>query len=108
MIFYDLEGYDYGNKACRESALRFVSAWTVRVKALGYRAALYSSAGSGMKMVEAARLKRPANITLPDAIWLARYDGKANTSATDYISDDGWKVPGSSSSRAGTTRPGAA
>jgi peptidoglycan hydrolase-like protein with peptidoglycan-binding domain len=90
-LFYDLEGFTYTNTACRESALRFVSAWFARVKALGYRAGFYSSAGSGMKMIEAARVKKTAGITLPDVIWLARYDGKANTSATDYISDAGWQ-----------------
>ena len=30
--------------------------------------------------------------TLPDQIWIARWDGKANTS-TSYIRDDGW-LPG--------------
>ncbi|MFT4263519.1 MAG: DUF1906 domain-containing protein [Nocardioides sp.] len=90
-LYYDLEGFTYTKTACRESALRFVSAWSARVKQLGFRAGLYSSAGSGMKMIEAARVSTPANITLPDAIWLARYDGKANTSATDYISDAGWQ-----------------
>ncbi|UDY23163.1 glycoside hydrolase domain-containing protein [Nocardioides sp. Kera G14] len=90
-LFYDLEGFTYTNTACRESALRFVSAWSARVKALGYRAGFYSSAGSGIKMVEAARVAHTAGITLPDVLWLARYDGKANTSATDYISDAGWQ-----------------
>ena len=90
-IFYDLEGFDNTRTACRESALRFVSAWNARVKALGYRAGLYSSAGSGMKMIEAARANRTPGITLPDQIWLARYDGKANTSASAYFSDAGWQ-----------------
>ncbi|WP_300681787.1 glycoside hydrolase domain-containing protein [Nocardioides sp.] len=90
-LFYDLEGFTYTNTACRESALRFVSAWNARVKALGYRAGFYSSAGSGIKMIEAARVNRTAGITLPDVLWLARYDGKANTSATDYLSDAGWQ-----------------
>lgn len=89
-IFYDLEGFDYANTHCRESALRFLSAWTVRTRELGYRAGVYSSAGSGMKLLERQRVSPLPNIALPDQIWLARYDGQANTSAPQYLSDAGW------------------
>lgn len=89
-IFYDLEGFDYGKVHCRESALRFLSAWTVKTRQLGYRAGVYSSAGSGMKLLERQRVSPLPNIALPDQIWLARYDGKANTSAPPYLSDAGW------------------
>ena len=90
-MFYDLEGFDSTNTACRESALRFLSAWTDRVHQLGFASGVYSSAGSGIAMLDQARLARPANVSLPDQIWIARYDGKANTSATDYLSDAGWQ-----------------
>jgi hypothetical protein len=89
-MFYDLEGFDYGNTACRESALRFLSAWTVQIRKLGYRSGVYSSAGSGIKLLERQRVSPLPNIVLPDQLWLARYDGKANTSSTDYLSDAGW------------------
>jgi peptidoglycan hydrolase-like protein with peptidoglycan-binding domain len=89
-MFYDLEGFDYTNTRCRESALRFLSAWTVQIRKLGYRSGVYSSVGSGIKVLERQRLNPLPNIVLPDQLWLARYDGKANTSSPAYLSDAGW------------------
>jgi peptidoglycan hydrolase-like protein with peptidoglycan-binding domain len=92
-IWYDLEGFDLGNTRCRESALAFTSAWVTRIKALGYVAGFYSSASSGIKMLDDARTKRPGQFALPDRIWIARWDGAANTSTT-YIPEDGWRPGG--------------
>jgi hypothetical protein len=91
-LWYDLEGYDVTNSACRESSLYFLSAWTQQLHALGYVSGVYSSAGSGIKSLDDARVERPGVFTLPDQIWIARWDGQANTSTT-YIRTDGW-VPG--------------
>jgi len=88
-LWYDLEGFDATRTACRESALHFVSSWTLKVQELGFKAGFYSSAGSGIKMLDDVRLERPTAFTLPDYIWIARWDELANTSTT-YISDDGW------------------
>lgn len=92
-LWYDLEGFDLGNTHCRESALAFLSAWTGKLHALDYVSGVYSSAGSGIKMLDDARVQRPDEVTLPDRIWIARWDGKANTK-TDYIRDDGWRPGG--------------
>jgi peptidoglycan hydrolase-like protein with peptidoglycan-binding domain len=92
-IWYDLEGFDLGDTRCRESALVFVSSWVARTKALGYVAGFYSSASSGIKMLDDARVQRPGQFALPDRIWIARWDGAANTSTT-YIPEDGWRPGG--------------
>ena len=92
-IWYDLEGFDLTNTACRESALVFVSSWVARIKAQGYVAGFYSSASSGIKMLDDARVQRPGQFSLPDRIWIARWDGAANTSTT-YIPEDGWRPGG--------------
>jgi peptidoglycan hydrolase-like protein with peptidoglycan-binding domain len=90
-LFYDLEGFDLGNTRCRESALRFVHAWTIRLHELGYKSGFYSSAGSGIKMLDDARVNHPGVFTLPDTLWIARWDGVANTSTeTRYLRADGW------------------
>ncbi len=89
-LWYDLEGYDVTNTTCRESSLWFLSAWTQQLHALGYVSGVYSSAGSGMKSLDDARVLRPGTFTLPDQIWIARWDGQANTSTT-YIREDGWR-----------------
>ena len=83
-IWYDLEGFNLNDTHCRESALVFTSAWVTRIKALGYTAGFYSSASSGIKMLDDARTQRPGQFALPDRIWIARWDGAANTSTT-YI-----------------------
>jgi hypothetical protein len=88
-LWYDLEGFDITKTNCRESALRFLSSWTARVRGLGFKAGVYSSASSGIKMLDDARIARPTAFSLPDYLWIARWDEEANTSTT-YISDDGW------------------
>ncbi len=91
-LWYDLEGFDLSHTRCRESALAFLSAWTTKVHDLDYVSGVYSSAGSGIKMLDNVRVNRPGRFALPDRIWIARWDGRANT-RTDYIRDDGW-LPG--------------
>ena len=92
-IWYDLEGFDLGDTHCRESALVFTSAWVTRIKQLGYVAGFYSSASSGIKMLDDARRLRPGQFALPDRIWIARWDAIADTSTT-YIPEDGWRPGG--------------
>lgn len=92
-LWYDLEAFDLGNTRCRESALRFVSAWTTRIERLGYTSGFYSSASSGIKMLDDARVNRPGTFNLPRRIWIARWDGVPNTSTT-YIGEDGWRPGG--------------
>jgi hypothetical protein len=87
-LWYDIEGFDSSLTNCRESALRFLSAWVTKVRSLGYLTGVYSSAGSGIKILDQARVEgRP--FAYPDYIWIARWDNVANT-RTSYISDDGW------------------
>lgn len=89
-LWYDLEGFDLRNTNCRESALSFLSGWTWQIRQLGYVSGVYSSAGSGIKMLDDARVNRPDEVVLPDQIWVARWDGVANTS-TSYLREDGWR-----------------
>ncbi|MBZ5738344.1 glycoside hydrolase domain-containing protein [Nocardioides mangrovi] len=88
-LWYDLEGYDNNNTRCRESALAFLSGWTWQIRELGYLSGVYSSAGSGILALDNARVNRPDVYTMPDQIWVARWDGRANTS-TSYLRSDGW------------------
>jgi hypothetical protein len=93
-LWYDLEAFDIGRTHCRESALALVSSWTRRLHDLGYRSGFYSSAGSGIKMLDEARVNRPGAFELPDQLWIARWSGvpgKINDPGTTYIRDDGWR-----------------
>lgn len=90
-LWYDLEGWSsYKNVTCRESALAFLSGWTARARQLGYVSGVYSSAGSGIRILDDARRQARTDVVLPDRIWIARWDGQANTS-TSYIAEDGWR-----------------
>lgn len=90
-LWYDLEGWsDWRDYSCRESALHFLHTWTARLHQLGYVSGVYSSAGSGMRILDNERISRAARVALPDRIWIARWDGVANTS-TSYIREDGWR-----------------
>ncbi|MFN8193063.1 MAG: DUF1906 domain-containing protein [Nocardioidaceae bacterium] len=91
-LWYDLEGFDVTQTRCRESALSFLSGWTWSLHQQGFVSGVYSSAGSGIKMLDDARVLRPDAFNLPDRIWIARWDGVADTS-TSYIRADGW-LPG--------------
>lgn len=91
-LFYDLEAFDIGNTRCRESAIRFVHAWTVRLHQLDFVSGYYSSAGSGIKMLDDVLKTRPTAFVLPDQLWIARWDGKANTSVSSaYLSPTAWQ-----------------
>jgi peptidoglycan hydrolase-like protein with peptidoglycan-binding domain len=89
-LWYDLEGFDQTNNRCRKASLAFLSGWTKGIHALDYVSGVYSSAGSGIWALDQARLNDPTAYHLPDRIWIARWDGRANTS-TSYIGDDGWR-----------------
>jgi hypothetical protein len=92
-LWYDLEAYDIGNHHCRESALSFTSTWTKRLHRLGYVSGVYSSASSHIRAMDDVRVERPDAYALPDRIWIARWDGVADTS-TSYIREDGWRPGG--------------
>jgi hypothetical protein len=92
-MWYDLEGFDATKNRCRNSAMAFLSAWTRELHILHYLSGVYSSAGSGIWMLDEARIDDPTAYQLPDQIWIARWDGAANTS-TAYIRNDGWRPGG--------------
>jgi peptidoglycan hydrolase-like protein with peptidoglycan-binding domain len=88
-MYYDLEAFDSSKAACRDSALAFLSAWTVEIKAHGYLSGVYSSAASGLKVLDQVRQSNPSAYAMPDQVWIADWNQQANTSST-YISSTGW------------------
>jgi hypothetical protein len=92
-LWYDLEGFDQTNHRCTHASLAFLSGWTKGIHQHHYVSGVYSSAGSGIWALDRARVDNPTAYQLPDRIWIARWDGKANTS-TSYIRSDGWRPGG--------------
>ena len=90
-LFYDLEGFDtHRSTSCTTSAKWFVHSWTIQLHALGYASGFYSSASSGIRMLDDARVTAGNPFHLPDQIWIADWNNRADTSSS-YIRSDGWQ-----------------
>jgi hypothetical protein len=88
-LYYDLEAFSLATSSCRWSSLYFLSAWTKRLHTNGYVSGVYSSAASGIKALDDARVMANNPIALPDQIWIADWNQKADANST-YIRSDGW------------------
>lgn len=71
VLWYDLEHFSTAQASCSESALAFLSAWTNTLHALDFRSGLYSSASSGIAVLDRAR--RAGRHTMPDFLWVAEW-----------------------------------
>jgi len=72
-IYYDMEGYLTGQST---RVLRFLSAWTTKLHALGYSSGVYSSSASGI--ADLTRQYGRGVYALPDVIYDALWNGQAN------------------------------
>lgn len=88
-LFYDLEGFDARNASCRLSSLWFLNGWTTILHDRGYLSGVYSSAASGIKALDDFRVSGPRIYKKPDQLWVADWDGRADTSSS-YLRADGW------------------
>ena len=89
VLWYDLEHFGTGRRRCRLSALAFTSAWTRRLHDLRYRSGFYSSASSGIPMLDRARANAPERYTFPDYLWIAEWNGR-ETVRSEYIGERRW------------------
>jgi len=88
-MFYDLEAFATSSIACRDSALYFLTAWTQELHRLRYASGVYSSAASGIKMLDDARFRAGKPFTMPDQVWIADWNQQANT-ASKYVRSSAW------------------
>jgi peptidoglycan hydrolase-like protein with peptidoglycan-binding domain len=88
-LWYDIESFPTAGTDCRESALSFLSAWTNRLHTLGYVSGVYSSASTGIKILDDARATRPGSFSLPDRVWIADWNLRRDVFST-FVRDDGW------------------
>src|SRR3954447_16501353 len=88
-LWYDIESFTTTATDCRESALSFLSAWTAQLHRLGYVSGIYSSASTGIKMLDDARVNRPGTYVMPDRIWIADWNQKADVFST-FVRNSGW------------------
>ena len=89
-LFYDIEAWDTRKSAdCNRSAMFFLTSWTKRLKDLHWVSGIYSSAASGMKLIDDARVTPNDGYWDPDRIWVADWNGKPDLYST-FIRSDGW------------------
>ncbi|HZJ04698.1 MAG TPA: glycoside hydrolase domain-containing protein [Nocardioidaceae bacterium] len=88
-LWYDLEAFDIRGTNCRESALSFLSAWTNKLHGLDYVSGVYSSAASGIKVLDDAMTNRPGKYSIPDQVWIADWNGRADV-LSSYVRRDSW------------------
>jgi hypothetical protein len=72
-VYYDMEAYPSRRS---RAALAFFSAWTSEVHSLGYRSAIYSSSGSGIRDLVS---NFQSSYQMPDIIYDALWNGAADT-----------------------------
>jgi hypothetical protein len=82
-IYYDMEAYSPGLTA---RTLRFLSAWTSRLHALGYNSGIYSSSGAGIAAL--ARVYPSHRYAMPDVIFDALWNGKKNTADSQVVAGE--------------------
>ncbi|QMU75110.1 DUF1906 domain-containing protein [Streptacidiphilus sp. PB12-B1b] len=87
-VYSDMEAYPQDSPGCAQAVVDFALGWTAQLHSLGDRSGFYSSMDSGIAdMMSAARA---GCSPLPDALWYARWDGRADTAGSGYLTDDLW------------------
>jgi uncharacterized protein YraI len=89
-LYADVEHYDRTIPGCRTAVLRYVSAWTKGLHAAGYLAGVYVHQDSGLRDLSAAYTS--TTYARPDAVWMARWDGKTSLTGWPTAPNSHWAV----------------
>ncbi|HEU4739388.1 MAG TPA: DUF1906 domain-containing protein [Solirubrobacterales bacterium] len=84
-IYFDMEAYSQTSSATA-ATLAFLEAWTQKLHQLGYSSGVYSSSGSG---IEDLASQIGTGYELPDALWIANWNGQQNT-ADSAVPSNAW------------------
>ena len=74
-IYFDMEGYNNTDSACRSAVLSFLNGWTRGLHSAHYVSGVYSSAASGI--ADLASQVGNRSYASPDDVWIADWNGKA-------------------------------
>jgi hypothetical protein len=89
-LYYDLEDYDIGPDDCRRAALSFLSGWTKTLHGAGYDSGVYSNIGAAITSLDYADRVSPGSYAMPDDIWFAWENGKADVRTDDRVQSHRW------------------
>ncbi|AWB91069.1 glycoside hydrolase domain-containing protein [Aeromicrobium chenweiae] len=88
--YLDIEWYAR-TAACDRIVLEFADAWTEYLHAKGYKSGVYSSGSAAIAAIDQARATKRPGMNLPDQMWIAWVNKKADTKGGPYLADAGWK-----------------
>jgi hypothetical protein len=90
-LWYDIEDFGLSDDDCRRSTLTFLSAWTKRLRALDYVSGVYSNVSAAIDALDYADTVSPGSYAMPDQIWYAWDNGRADTYIADrWVRDGNW------------------
>jgi glycoside hydrolase-like protein len=81
-IYTDIEAYD----GCTDAVMSFVSGWAEGLRAAGWLSGMYSSGASGV--ADLCANYDNAQYTMPDHLWFAWWNDRADTDSGQYCSND--------------------
>jgi hypothetical protein len=86
-IYYDMEGYN-PTASCTKTVQKFLSAWSKELHAKGYQSGVYGSANSTIR--DLVSMLEEDTGTVPDDIWIARWNGKKDVYGEPVVPDYYW------------------
>lgn len=88
VLYEDMESYNIGDGPCSGAVLSFLSGWTDRLRERGYKAGVYSSAGSGI--TDLVRNYDNKAYSPPDHVWFAWWNTQVNADGGRFLPADRW------------------
>ena len=88
-LWLDVESFDISRTRCRDATLAYVSSWTRALRTTGYGSGFYSSAATGIRMLQQARAKAPGTVDVPQQIWTGDWNQR-HDSGSVHVARDGW------------------
>lgn len=89
-IYYDLEDYSIAPDDCRRAALSFLSGWTDALHKAKYASGVYSNIAAAITSLDFADRVSPGSYTMPDEIWFAWANNRADTRTDARVQSHRW------------------
>ncbi|WP_350274284.1 glycoside hydrolase domain-containing protein [Kribbella sp. HUAS MG21] len=89
-IYADMEHYNATDATCKLTVLRYLSAWTKQLHALGFLSGVYAHQNSGAPHL--ASVYNSTSYARPDALWIARWDGNSSLTGWPTVPNTFWAV----------------